>query len=202
VSGLVTVSANASDADGTVVSLKLDLPNGTSVDANNSASLSTTWDSTTVPDASAYVIRATATDNLGAISVATVTIAVDGPTTRDLPATDVPKPIPDRDFLGVSSVIDVPAGLDILNVTVDVAITHPAYGELSIQLIGPNSETVVLHNVLIGESGNFVLVGFDISSNFALGSPAAGQWKLFVQDVSQGFTGTIDLFALHIRSSH
>jgi subtilisin-like proprotein convertase family protein len=133
--------------------------------------------------------------------MATVTIAVDGPTTRDFRATDVPKPIPDNAPGGASSVIDVTPGLDILNVTVDVTVTHPFLGELSIQLIGPN-QTVILHNVKIGESGNFALSAFDISSNFAPGSPATGQWKLFVKDVSQGFTGTIDLFALHIRSSH
>ena len=75
VSGNITVSANAVDADGTVASVRFDLPDGTSA-ADTTAPFSTTFDTTKVADASGIVFKATATDNQGATATTTVTVTV------------------------------------------------------------------------------------------------------------------------------
>ncbi len=74
VSGTISVSVNATDADGTVASVKFDLPDGTSV-TDTTSPYSTTFDTTKVANGN-YTIKATATDNQNATTVATVPITV------------------------------------------------------------------------------------------------------------------------------
>jgi len=70
----ITVAATATDADGTVVSVRFDLPDGTSV-TDTAAPFSTTFNTRRVANGSA-VFKATATDNQGATSTASVTVTV------------------------------------------------------------------------------------------------------------------------------
>jgi len=121
--------------------------------------------------------------------------------TRDFISTDVPKAIPDNDFNGVASVINVPAGIpDQLRVTVDVNITHPQRGDLLIQVISPFGEALALSSRAGGT--NFVVTGADISAVLTSSTTPSGQWRLFVQDLARKRTGTINSFALHITSTN
>ncbi len=70
----ITVAATATDADGTVVSVRFDLPDGTSV-TDTTAPFSTQFDTRRVGNGSA-VLKATATDNKGATSTTSVTVTV------------------------------------------------------------------------------------------------------------------------------
>jgi hypothetical protein len=70
----ITVTATATDADGTVVSVRFDRPDGTSV-TDTAAPFSTSFNTRRVANGSA-VFRATATDNQGATSTASVTVTV------------------------------------------------------------------------------------------------------------------------------
>ena len=116
-------------------------------------------------------------------------------------STDVPKNIPDNNATGVSSVINVPAGLNgILAVTVDVNITHTFRGDLVIQLIAPNGQTATLSNRAGGSADNFIVTGLSITG-FTAPSPS-GQWRLFVRDLAAIDTGRINSFVLHITSNN
>ncbi len=74
VSGTITVSANATDADGTIASVRFALPDGTSV-TDTTAPYSTTWNTATVGNGS-RTISVTATDNGGLTGSASVTVNV------------------------------------------------------------------------------------------------------------------------------
>src|SRR5262245_41755330 len=126
-----------------------------------------------------------------------------GNVTRNFTSTDVPKSIPDNSATGVSSAINVPAGVpDTLKVTVDVNITHPRRGDLGIQVISPTGQTATLSNRAGGQADNFVVTGLDISASFTSTASPSGQWRLFVQDLARRRTGTINSFALHITSTN
>jgi subtilisin-like proprotein convertase family protein len=126
-----------------------------------------------------------------------------GQQTRTFTSTDVPKAIPDNSAAGATSVIDVtPTGLDIQKVTVSVNITHPSRGDLVITVIAPNGQTATLSNRQGGQKDDFVVTNLDISASFTTGSPASGQWRLFVQDLARRRTGTINSFSLAITSSN
>jgi extracellular elastinolytic metalloproteinase len=115
---------------------------------------------------------------------------------------DVPKTIPDNNATGVSSVINVPAGLNgILAVTVDVNLTHTFRGDLVIQVIAPNGQTATLSNRAGGSADNFVVTGLGITGFIATASPS-GQWRLFVRDLAAIDIGRINSFVLHVTSNN
>src|SRR5262249_50046850 len=70
----ITVAATATDSDGTVASVRFDLPDGTSL-TDTTAPFSTKLDTRLDANGSA-VFRATATDNLGATSTTSVPVTV------------------------------------------------------------------------------------------------------------------------------
>jgi cytochrome c peroxidase len=124
------------------------------------------------------------------------------PKVRALAATDVPKNIPDNNATGVSSVITVPAGVDVQHVTVSTNITHTFRGDLVIQVIAPNGQTATLSNRAGGATADFVATNLDISSSFTAGSSASGAWRLFVRDLAAIDVGKINSFSLVITSQH
>jgi subtilisin-like proprotein convertase family protein len=123
------------------------------------------------------------------------------PKLRQFVSTDVPKAIPDNNATGVSSVINVPAGLDVQGVTVTTNINHTYRGDLVIQVVAPNGQVATLSNRQGGSAQNFVATNLDISSSFTAGSSASGQWRLFVRDLAAIDVGTITSFSLTISSS-
>jgi len=127
---------------------------------------------------------------------------IDTTVTRDF-STNVSNDIPDNSATGVSSVINVPIGPDdTLKVTVDVNITHPNRGDLVIQVISPTGQAATLSNREGGKADDFVVTGLDISATFPSTNAPSGQWRLFVRDVARRNTGTINSFAVHIKSSN
>ncbi len=114
--------------------------------------------------------------------------------------------IPDGVGWGVSSVINVPieeSGF-MLEVTVDIDITHPDLGELLILLTGPDGTEITLHNHsgagLANLTGNWPM-------NLTVDGPGGlddyldlsnkGDWTLKVVDYFMGNTGTLNSWGLH-----
>jgi len=123
------------------------------------------------------------------------------PRVRSFVSADVPKAIPDNRAAGVNSVINIQAGLDLKKVTVSAKITHPFRGDLVIQVIAPNGTAATLSNRAGGSADNFEVTNKDISASFGTGTPASGQWKLFVRDLAAQDVGSITAFSLVVTSS-
>jgi subtilisin-like proprotein convertase family protein len=119
-------------------------------------------------------------------------------TTRTLTSTQVPKAIPDDDPTGVRCGINMRAGIDVQRILVSVDITHTYRGDLDIQLVAPNGETVTLSDRAGGSADDFIVTDLDVSSRFTLGTAASGPWKLRVRDLANADTGTINAFSLSI----
>jgi subtilisin-like proprotein convertase family protein len=108
---------------------------------------------------------------------------------------------------GVDSVAVTAAAFSVDVVTVDVNITHPDRGELEVDLTSPLGTVVRLHNrtgaglpnlirtynVLIPPDGPGALEDFD-------GEPMAGMWTLNVADRSNGNSGTLESWTLHLTA--
>jgi len=125
------------------------------------------------------------------------------PVTRDFISLDTPTNIPDNSVTGVTSVVNVPAGIpDTLRVTVDVNIPHQRIADLVIQVISPTGQAATLSNRQGGSANNFNTTGRDISASFTSTTSPSGQWRLFVQDLAKKNIGTINSFALHISSAN
>jgi serine protease AprX len=114
--------------------------------------------------------------------------------------------IPDGVAWGTSSVINVPiedSGF-MLEVTVDIDITHPDRGELQILLTGPDGTVVTLHDHsgagLADLAGNWpadlTVDGPGSLDNF-LDLSNKGDWTLTVIDSVPGNTGTLNSWGLH-----
>jgi subtilisin-like proprotein convertase family protein len=78
--------------------------------------------------------------------------------------------------------------------TVEVHILHSFVSELIVTLVAPDGSAYVLRNRELGSAG-----GIHQTYVVNLSSEVAeGTWKLRVQDVYQGYTGTIDSWALNV----
>jgi len=106
--------------------------------------------------------------------------------------------IPDNSATGVRVPVEVSPGIRLARVAVDVNIAHTFRGDLIVQVIAPTGQLVTLSNRQGGSADNFVVTDKDISSSFALGGSASGQWQLFVRDLAAADTGTVSSFALRI----
>jgi subtilisin-like proprotein convertase family protein len=195
----VAISANAADADGTVASVKFDLPNGTSV-TDTTAPFATTFNSTLVVDGS-YQICATATDNLGATSAkvcVTVTSSngiincINGTFT----STDVPKAIPDNNTTGITSNNVVTGSGTVASLSLSLNITHTFSGDLVVTLISPGGTQFIVSNRAGGSTDNIVINNLAVTA-FS-GQAAAGTWKLKVQDLAAADVGTLNSWSLTI----
>lgn len=119
------------------------------------------------------------------------------PTGQTFNSTDVPKNIPDNNTTGVTSVLNVPAGLGLTKVSISLNINHTFRGDLEVSLISPDNKTRVLSNRAGGSADNLVLTNQDVSASFG-GSPGSGQWKLKVRDLAAVDIGTINSWSLTI----
>jgi len=200
VSGNVSVTANASDPDGTIASVKFNLPDGTTV-TDTSAPFSTTWNSATVADGAGFVIKATATDNQGATATSQVTVTVQNGgggqcINGTFSATDVPKSIPDNNSTGITSNLAVTGNGNVGSLALSLHITHTFRGDLVVTLTSPGGQNFIVSNRAGGSADNIVLVNQPITA--FNGAPAAGTWKLRVQDLASIDVGTLDSWSLAI----
>lgn len=99
------------------------------------------------------------------------------------------------DIGGVTESIDVEAaaGQLIDDLTLEVAIDHPAFAHLTIILVAPSGEEVILQSGS-GASGE-QLLRYDFTNSASLFSffaePVAGTWTLEVRDDTAGSEGTL-----------
>jgi subtilisin-like proprotein convertase family protein len=202
VSGTVAVSATAADSDGTIASVKFDLPNGTSV-TDTTAPYSTTWNSATVADGAGYVIRATATDDKGATAVSQVTVTVQngGGTCINgtFNATGLPLSIPDNNTTGITSNLPVVGNGNVATLSLSLNITHTYRGDLKVTLISPGGTQLVVHDRVGGSADNLVITNQAITA--FNGQAAAGTWRLLVQDLASIDTGALGSWSLTITGS-
>jgi len=129
-----------------------------------------------------------------------------GPWRRtDYPAVPA-APIPDASLAGITSVINVPivdSGF-MLEVTVDIDVTHPDRGELEVLLTSPDGTVVTLHSFSGDGSAN--LIG-NWPASLAVDGPGSlddyldlsnkGDWTLSVIDPIPGNSGILNSWALH-----
>ena len=94
--------------------------------------------------------------------------------------------IPDNDPVGASTDITVADGDSIMGMIVNVDITHPAKGDITVKLqkIGEGEATLIEADASDGPFAprTFTISDFD-------GSDPAGTWRLVVSDVLQGDAG-------------
>lgn len=140
-----------------------------------------------------------------------------GNTTRDVylevgslyvAAQDLPKPISDNTT--TTSTLTIADDLCIVDVNVDVHITHTYIGDLEVDLIAPSGTTVRLHNRTGSDTENIITTydqqgGTIPDGPGALsdlyGESAAGVWTLRVRDNANQDTGTLNAWALKIAVS-
>jgi serine protease len=197
VSGTITVSANASDPDGTIASVRFDLPDGTSV-TDTTAPYSTAFDTTRIANGS-YTIQATATDNQGATAAATVTVTVHNCLDSTFSAKDTPSSIPDNDPLGLASSIEVTGNGDVGSLSLSLDIAHPFRSDLMVTLISPAGTQFSVSSRQGDSQDNLVIVGQAITAFD--GETLAGVWQLIVRDLAKGDVGTLNSWSLTLRES-
>jgi len=117
-----------------------------------------------------------------------------GPATLEGISDDV-SAIPDQSTTGVRSVINITGNGTITDVAVDVGITHPYRGDLTVKLVHPDGTSATLLDKQGGSAKN---VDARFPTSAFNGKPAAGAWTLWVVDNFSGDTGTLDVWMLEI----
>ena len=110
--------------------------------------------------------------------------------------------IPDNNRTGVQDSINVDVQGEAVEVSVTVDIRHTYRGDLTVQLIAPSGEIIVLKDVE-GDPRPDLKVTFTTESTPALqqltGTQIQGDWTLVVRDLWSADTGTIDKWSLQIK---
>jgi bacterial leucyl aminopeptidase len=202
VSGTITVSANAADSDGTVASVRFELPNGTSV-TDTTAPFSTTFNTALVSNG-AYAFRATATDNSGASSAtASVTATVQNGTgtciNGTFNATGLPIAIPDNNATGITSNLAVTGNGAVATLALSLNISHTYRGDLVVSLVSPAGTSFSVSNRVGGSADNLILTDSAITA--FNGQTAAGTWQLKVQDRAGADVGNLNSWSLRITGT-
>jgi subtilisin-like proprotein convertase family protein len=202
VSGTVTVTANASDADGTITKVAFTLPGGGTVE-DTSAPYSASWNTVAAGNGS-RTVTATATDDDGATTTASVTVTVSnggggGCIDGEFAASGLPVSIPDNNATGVTPTLAVTGNGTVSTLAISLGITHTYRGDLKVTLTGPDGTAVVVHNRTGGSADNLVLSSTAVTG-FA-GRPAAGTWRLLVQDLAGADVGSVNSWSLRITAS-
>jgi Zn-dependent metalloprotease/subtilisin-like proprotein convertase family protein len=201
VKGVISISANATDSDGTVASVTFSLPDGTS-QTSTAAPFTASWNSATVADNTGYTITAVATDNLGATSTpASIAVNVANNSTGmcvdgTFAAKGMPKNIPDNSTQGVTSSNKVTGAGNVATLTLSLHITHTFREDLKVTLISPSLTRFVVFDRQGKDADDLVFVDLPVTA--FNGEPAAGIWKLKVQDLAAGDVGTLDSWSLTI----
>ncbi len=103
--------------------------------------------------------------------------------------------IKDNDPAGVNSTIDVPDAMVVNGLTIEVDITHPFIGDLTVTL-KKGDKTYVLHDKAGGSTDNlkrtFTVPQFD-------GLEANGTWELIVADTAQSDVGKLNTWKLKLK---
>src|SRR4029078_6971907 len=109
-------------------------------------------------------------------------------------ATDVPKSIPDNNATGITSNLAVTGNGNVGSRALSLHITHTFRGDLVVTLTSPGGQNFVVSNRAGGSADNIILNNLTITA--FNGAPAAGTWKLRVQDLASIDVGTLDSWSL------
>jgi subtilisin-like proprotein convertase family protein len=111
-------------------------------------------------------------------------------------STDVPKSIPDNNTTGITSNTSVIGSGNASSLLLSLNITHTFIGDLVVTLIGPDGTQFIVSNRAGGGTDNLVITDLPITAFNGL--PAAGTWKLKVQDLAGADVGTLNSWSLKI----
>ena len=109
--------------------------------------------------------------------------------------------IPDNDPAGVEDSVDVPA-CEVAGTAVEVKVTHPWRGDVTLELHGPNGETILLKQYEDADSVNDVEGTYpdtldpEESLDQLVGGEGEGTWALQAADLDSDDVGTFDTWAL------
>ena len=106
-------------------------------------------------------------------------------------------PIPDDSTTGASSTLTVASALTVESIQIEVTVTHPAPGDLGIELRSPSGSKSILLNIRNGfaPAAGLLMVA---ESNLFYGEPAAGDWTVKVVDGFAADVGTLDQWKIRI----
>jgi len=142
----------------------------------------------------------TISDGNGGEDTATVTVTVRDPSTgQSYPSTDTPLPLADGHPVkgdGVSTSTISP-GVPVVLDAVELTITHEAVSELTVSLISPTSDVVVLSS-----PQNITLVSGQLMryEDIGLTDTETGDWTLEVRDSAKGNRGTLEGWTLFVAA--
>jgi M6 family metalloprotease-like protein len=109
--------------------------------------------------------------------------------------------IPDDDPAGVQSVIPIQVAGTLVNIQVEVDISHTYRGDLKVRLLAPSGKAAVLHKKKADPVDNLHL-SLDSQTFAALkklkGEALAGEWTLHVADLWQDDVGRLNYWSLNI----
>ena len=110
--------------------------------------------------------------------------------------------IPDNSDTGLVSSIKVLKHGEVRAISVDVNISHPYVGDLAVSLVGPNGETVHLHQRKGGNADNLVKTfEGDVLKSF-IGSNTNGTWKLICKDFAPRDSGTLNHWSINLKAEN
>lgn len=104
--------------------------------------------------------------------------------------------IPDANYTGIDSTINVPDSMFTWSTTVTVNITHPWRNDIVITLISPSGTEVVLRD---REGGSDDDIHQTITTTAFRGEDSFGVWTLNVADCGSADVGTLDDWSLTIE---
>jgi zinc metalloprotease ZmpA len=111
-------------------------------------------------------------------------------------STDVPKPIPDNNATGITSILPVTGNGAVGTLSLSLNITHRFRGNLVVTLIAPDGTSFIVRNRQGGSADNIIINNLAITT--FNGRPAAGTWQLQVQDRAAANVGTLNSWSLNV----
>jgi subtilisin-like proprotein convertase family protein len=108
-------------------------------------------------------------------------------------------PIPENDAGGVTRTMQVDVVGRIVDIAVDLDITHPYIGDVRATLTAPSGQQVVLHDRTGGQADNIITTfrsGGPGGLSALIGGPANGTWQLKVVDLAPLDVGKLNRWGL------
>ncbi len=111
----------------------------------------------------------------------------------------LPLAIPDADNAGVVASLPVTGAGQVASLSLSLTIAHPYKGDLKVTLISPAGTSHVLHDQTGGSADDVAFSNLPITA--FQGQPAAGTWKLKLQDLSPDDVGALNAWSLTFDGS-
>jgi subtilisin-like proprotein convertase family protein len=111
----------------------------------------------------------------------------------------VPKSIPDNNATGVTSNLPVSGNGNVASLALSLNITHTFRGDLVVTLIAPSGTQFIVSNRAGGSADNLIIANQAIT--VFNGQPAAGTWRLKIQDLAAQDIGTLNSWSLLINGN-